>query len=138
MHGEYMNPNESLNPEEAQQKALDAMLDAKIVQALETQPEIAIPAGFAARISSQVPARRPTARRAIILRRTHYGLKVMAASLIALAVMLIALLANHFGHTATGQVMEWIIYSQFLLLAVWFGVYRVHIFSALWPHRTGK
>lgn len=138
MYGEDMNPNEAINPEEALQKALDAKLDAKIVQALETQPEVAIPAGFAARVASQVPARRPAARRTVLLRPTHYGLKAMAASLIALAVMLVALLANHFGHTAIGQAMEWIIYSQFLVLAAWFGVYRVNIFSALWPNRAGK
>ena len=134
MRGEPVNPNETINTEEGLHRALDA----KIVQTLEMQPNVAIPDGFAARMASQVPARRPAARRAVLLRRTHYGLKAMAASLIALAIMLIALVANHFGHTAVGQVMEWIIYSQFLLLAVWFGVYRARIFSALWPRRAGR
>ncbi|GGA75431.1 hypothetical protein GCM10011507_28490 [Edaphobacter acidisoli] len=135
MHGEPVNnPNEAINLEEALLQALDT----KIVQALEMQPEVAIPANFAARVASQVPVRRSAIRRAVLLRPTHYGLKAMVASLVALAVILVALLANHFGHTAIGQVMEWIIYSQFLLLAVWFGVYRVNIFSALRPHRAGK
>lgn len=134
MHGESMNPDEAINPEEA---LLEAM-DAKIVQALEQQPEVAIPAGFAARVASQVPAARPASRRAVLLPPTHYAKWTMAASLIVLAVILAALLANHFGHTPIGMTMEWIIFSEFLTLAAWLGLRRVNILSALWPNRAEK
>lgn len=136
MHGESMNPNEDINHEEALLQAQNAKLDVKIVQALEQQPEVVIPAGFATRVASQVPVRRPASRRAVLLHPTHYAKWAMAASLIALAVFLAALLANHFGQTATGQLMEWIIFSEFLTLAAWLGLRRVNIFSALWPSRA--
>ena len=134
MYGEPVNPKEAIKSEDPLLQALDA----KIVQALETQPEVTIPAGFAARVASQVPAHRPAARPAVLLHRTHYGQWAMAASLVALAIALAALVANHFGQTAVGMTMEWIIYAQFLVLAAWFGLRRVNIFSALWPHRAGK
>lgn len=134
MHGEAMNPNEAISPQEALEKALDA----KLVQALEARPEIMIPAGFAARVASKVPARRPAMRRAVLLRPTRYGLKTMAASLVALVVILIALLANHFGHTAIGLTVEWIIYAQLLLLCVWFGLRRAGMSWSLWAYRAGK
>lgn len=134
MHGETMSPTEAVNPEEALEKALDA----KLVQALEARSEVIIPAGFAARVTAQVPARRSAVRRAVLLRSTDYGLKTMVVSLVVLAVILIALLANHFGHTAIGMVMEWIIYAQFLALAAWLGLRHADILSNLWPYRAGR
>src|SRR5690348_17322692 len=98
MHGEVMIPNRIVNPEEAFEKVLDA----KIVQALETRPETAIPTGFAVRVASQVPARGPRASRAVALHATYYGQRTVVASLVVLAVMLVVLLVNHVGQTAIG------------------------------------
>lgn len=138
MHSEAMNSNEAVNPNEAIERALDM----KIVQALETRPEVAVPSGFAARVASRVPARGPAhgyaARRTITLHPTHYGQWAMAASLVVLAVTLVALLVNGFGDTPIGLAVVWIVYAQLLALAVWFGLRRVNVFSYLWPRRFGR
>lgn len=138
MHGEAMNSNEAINPNEAIERALDL----KIVQALETRPTVAIPSGFAALVASRLPARRSAqgfaSRSAMTLRPTHYGQWVMVASLVALVATLMALLASHFGNTPAGLALEWIVYAQFLALAAWFGLRRVNVFSSLWPRRSGR
>ncbi len=137
MHGKAMNPNEHVHSEDVLERAEEA-LDAKIVQALEARPEVLIPAGFAARVASQVRAPRPAVRRAVLLRPTYYGLKTMAASLVALAVMLIALLTNHTGHTAIGMTVEWIIYVQLLAFAIWLSLRRAGIRWSFWSYRAGS
>jgi len=138
MHGEAMNSNEDVNREAENEKALDM----RIVQTLESRPGVAIPAGFAARVASRVPARGPAhgfaARRDVPLHATHYGQWAMAASLVVLAVALVALLVNGFGNTAIGLAVVWIVYAQLLALAVWFGLRRVNVLAHLWPRRSGR
>jgi hypothetical protein len=77
-----MSPNE---------QKFDAMLTA----ALERQPEIAIPANFAARVAASVPAVRP-AQRAV--RVTHYGRTIATACtlLLMIALVLIPVLRPQF------------------------------------------
>lgn len=132
MHGETTNSMETT----------ERALDLKMVQALEARPEVAVPVGFAARVAGQLPARNHVrglvARRAVTLHPTHYGQWAMVASLAVLALTLAGLLASRFGGTTAGLVVEWVFYTQLLALIVWFGLRRVNIFTALWPHRSGR
>jgi hypothetical protein len=65
------------------QRKFDAMLTA----ALERQPEIAVPAHFAARVAASLPAMRP-AQRAV--RTTHYGRTVaMVCTLLLIAALVL-------------------------------------------------
>ena len=97
--GEAISQSDALNPEEAFQKELDA----RLVRALEARPETAIPTSFAARVASQMPARRP-----VLLRPTHYGQRAMVLCLVVLAVVVLGLALHNIGHTTMGLTMEWL------------------------------
>lgn len=105
-----------LNHEDLSQSATER-LDQRIVRALEAAPEIQIPADFAARVTAQLPERRP-----VSLTPTHYG---KGALLIGLGVILVALLilaTQTRGH-ALG-LLESLLFAQFIALAVWLSVWR--------------
>jgi hypothetical protein len=77
-----------LDQENLSQAALEhevELLDQRIVRALETVPDLHMPADFAVRVASLLPARRP-----VSLTPTHYGQNAM---LIGMVVTLAALLA---------------------------------------------
>jgi hypothetical protein len=112
--------NESIGPGNLSQSAAEhAMehLDQRIVGALETVPQPQVPADFAARVASQLPATRP-----VTLTPTHYG---RYATLIGTMVTLIALviLALHSNHAAFG-LLDSLLFAQFIALAVWLTVWR--------------
>jgi hypothetical protein len=109
-------PEQPMNPG-APSQTPGQELDQRIVRALETAPEIRIPADFAARVAAQLPAR----RRPVSLTRTRYG---QSATLIGLVVTLatLVLLATR-GHAAFG-LLESLLFTQFIALAVWFTVWR--------------
>lgn len=126
MSGEAMNPNipsasEAIDPEDRFLKELDE----RIVEALERKPETAIPADFAARVTSQVPARRPVRLRPVLSRPTHYGHLAMVVSLVVLAVAFAVMAFSNFGRTTTGQAIEWVFYAQLLTLALWLGLRQI-------------
>lgn len=110
-----MNQSKAMGSEEAFQKKLDA----RLVQVLETRPETVIPADFAARVASQMPTRRP-----VLLRSTHYGQRAMVLCLAVLAVVVLGLALRNIGHTAIGMTVEWLLCAQFVLLAMWLGMWR--------------
>jgi hypothetical protein len=109
--------DEPLNHDNLSQSAIEA-LDQRIVRALETGPEPQIPADFAARVASQLPARRP-----VSLTPTHYGQKAMLAGIVVLLAALVALARHSTGH-ATFGLLESLLFAQFIALAVWFTVGR--------------
>jgi hypothetical protein len=121
MHDEPLNQND-LSPTAARQLAAEQFaaeqLDQRLIRALETVPEPRIPVDFAARVASQVPARRP-----VSLTPTYYG---YAAVLIGMVVTLVALLvvAAHAAGRAAIGLPESFLFVQFIALAVWFGVRR--------------
>jgi hypothetical protein len=119
MRDEAMNPDEALHPEEAFQNALDA----RLTLALETRPAVAAPEGFAARVASLAPARRPVRLRCV-LPPTHYGQTAMVLCVWILAAAMLVLAAYNIGHTAIGLTVEWLLCAQFVLLATWLGVRR--------------
>jgi hypothetical protein len=122
--------DEPLTPGNLSHSAMEHVdyLDQRIVRALETSPEPQIPADFAARVASQLPARRP-----VSLTPTHYGQKaVLAGIVVTLAALLILALystalhspAEHAaGHAAFG-LLESLLFAQFIALAVWFSLWR--------------
>ena len=109
--------DEPLNPDNLSPSAIDH-LDQHIVRALETAPRPQIPADFAARVASRLPARRP-----VSLTPTRYG---QNATLIGIVVTLAALvlLALHSTGHATFGLLDSLLFAQFLALAVWFTVWR--------------
>jgi hypothetical protein len=94
-------------------------IEARLIQVLESRPEVDIPAGFAARVASQIPARRPAS-----LTPTHYGQRAMVVSVVALLIALLAWAPQSTAHSALGVAVEWILCAQFASLAYWLGVRR--------------
>ena len=93
--------------------ALD-LLETRILQALETAPELEIPADFAARVARQLPS-----RPAVVLTPKRNGQRAAVACLVVLLGLMLA-----FAHRATGASLYWfslesIFCAQFALLAVW-------------------
>jgi hypothetical protein len=115
--------DEQLNRDKLSQSATDSIdpidpLDRRIVRVLETAPELEVPADFAARVASQLPARRP-----VSLTPTHYGKNAMLVGLAVTLAALVALSLHSTGHAAFG-LLESLLLAQFIALAVWFTVWR--------------
>jgi hypothetical protein len=121
MHDEPLNP-ENLSPAAMEQAAMEQaameQLDQRLIRALETVPEPHIPANFAARVASQLPVRRP-----VSLTPTHYGYTAMLIGIVATFVALLAV-ALHTTGRATFGLPESFLLIQFIVLAVWFSVWR--------------
>ena len=109
--------HESLNPDNLSQSAID-QLDQRIVRALETAPQPQIPADFAARIASRLPARRP-----VSLTPTYYGKSAMLIGTLVTLAALLALALHPTGNTTFGF-LESFLFAQFIALAVWLTVWR--------------
>jgi hypothetical protein len=93
-------------------------MELRLIRALETKPAVIIPADFAARVTSQLPERKP-----ISLTPTHYGRKAMIVCMVALGIALLVAFALHgIAVSPIVQVIGWILYAQFLALVVWFGM----------------
>ncbi|HMF62730.1 MAG TPA: hypothetical protein VK608_01490 [Edaphobacter sp.] len=93
-----------------------ASMEERLIRALEARPAVPIPADFAARVASQVPAKRP-----VSLTPTHYGRNTVLISMVALVVALLALALHNADSSTLGRTLEWILCAQLLSLAVWFG-----------------
>jgi hypothetical protein len=112
MHDEPLNPN-NLSPVALEQEQLDE----RIVRALETVPKPMVPADFAARLGSRLPARRPES-----LTPTHYGRNATLLGIVATFVALLAV-ALRTGGVAVGFV-ESLLLAEFIALTVWLTVRR--------------
>jgi hypothetical protein len=97
---------------------LDQNLDQRILRALETVPEPHIPAGFAARVASQLPAR-PT----VSPTPTHYGQKAMLIAMVVTLAALLVLALQPAAHATLG-LLETLLFAEFVALAVWISVWR--------------
>jgi hypothetical protein len=109
--------DKSLNPDNLSQSATEH-LDQRIVRALETAPEPQIPADFAARVASLLPARRP-----VSLTPTYYGQNAMLAGMVVTLALLLVLPLNSPRHASFG-LLESLLSAQFIALAVWLSVWR--------------
>jgi hypothetical protein len=94
--------------------AVDAALDWRVVQSLERAPGVDIPAGFAARVAGQLPAR-PVVRAT----PARYGFIAMRVGMAALLVALVALAMRAADRTVAGVTLEWVLCTQFIALALW-------------------
>jgi hypothetical protein len=112
--------HESLNPEDLSPSGMEHVaehLDQRIVRALEAAPRPQVPADFAARVASQLPARRP-----VSLTPRHYGRYAMLiGTVVTLAALVI--LSLHSTHPSFG-LLESLLFVQFIALAVWLSVWR--------------
>jgi hypothetical protein len=109
--------NEQLDPDDLSPAAIEH-LDQRIVRALETVSTPQIPADFATRVANRLPAGRP-----ISLTPTHFGQNaILIGVVVTLAALLI--LALHTTHHASFGLLESLLFAQFIVFAVWFGVGR--------------
>jgi hypothetical protein len=94
-------------------------LDQRVLRALESAPSVEIPADFAARVASRLPAR----RRPESLTPTHYGQNSVFLGMILTLVVLIALTLHNGRHAVFG-LAESLLLVQFLSFTVWLSVRR--------------
>jgi len=111
MHGESLN-QQDLSPEAIEH------LDQRIVRALEAQPKVSVPADFASRVASRLPAKHPTS-----VTSTHYGQGTMLIGILLTLAALVALSLHPTGPDRFG-LLESMLFAQFLGLVVWFSVLR--------------
>ena len=110
-------PDEFVNQPISSNAEVD-VLDQRILQALETAPELHIPADFAARVTSKLPARRP-----VSLTPTHYGRNTMLIGMVVTLVALLALTLHNGTHVAF-SLPQSLLLAQFVALTVWLSVRR--------------
>jgi hypothetical protein len=113
--------NESMNSPLVD-KAGDDELDRRVIRALEAAPSVEIPANFAARVASRLPAR----RRPVSLTPTHYGQNAVFLGMILTFVVLITLTVHNGRHAAFG-LAESLLLAQFVVLTVWVSVRRYSV-----------
>jgi hypothetical protein len=111
MHHEPLN-EDNLSPTAMEQ------LDQRLIRALETVPEFKIPADFAARVASQLPAKRP-----VSLTPTYYGYTAMLLGIVATLAAMVVFALHSTSHVAFG-LPESLLLTQFIVLAIWLSVRR--------------
>lgn len=96
----------------------------RVVRSLERQPEVSIPADFAARVASQVPGGQAPLPVETEIRETHYGRRMMMVSMVVLLAAMLALAPRAVGNSALWTGLQWTLCGQFVLLALWFVMRR--------------
>ena len=122
-HGLRPTGSQNAGAEAADQ---DRALELRIVQELECAPEVRIPQDFAARVMASIPERAVRERQARLtapIRVRRLGYTVAAVCLVVVAVAML-MLAPHTDQKTIYLALEWLLASQFWLLAVWLGVPR--------------
>jgi hypothetical protein len=99
-------------------------LELRVMRALERQPEVAIPADFAARVAGSAGVRRAAALRSARLRRTHYGYSMGLIGMVMLLAAMLAFAWRAVAGSVTWVGLEWVLWGQFVALAMWFGLRR--------------
>jgi hypothetical protein len=103
-----------------QTSSLEAVehLEQRLTRALETVPMPPIPADFAARVASQLPAKRPES-----LTPTRYGQSAMRIGVVLILVTLLALAARASGRPDFGLAESFLL-TLFVGLVLWLSVWR--------------
>ncbi len=112
---------QSINQHHSSPAALEPAaleLDQRLTRALEGTPEVRIPADFAARVASQVPA-----RPAVSLTQTHYGDYAMFLGILATLAALF-IFGLHAPDRHTFDLVESFLLTDFIGLTVWLSVRR--------------
>jgi hypothetical protein len=89
-------------------------LEAKIARALETAPEMEIPAGFAAKVAAQMPPLETVA-----LTPRHYGRNAAFACMAVLLALIVVFAQRSIGNSLVWSSIEWIFCVQLALVAFW-------------------
>jgi hypothetical protein len=110
-----------MNPADLSHAAAEpasAELDQRLTRALEVAPEVRIPADFASRVASRVPA-----RPMVTSTPTHYGDYAMTLGVLAtLAILFWLGLHTHNGPAFS--FVESFLLAEFIALTVWLTVWR--------------
>jgi len=93
-------------------------LDQRLTRALEAVPEVRIPADFAVRVASQVPA-----RPVVSLTQTHYGDYAMFLGIVVTLAALF-IFGLHTSDRRTFNLAETFLLTDFIGLTVWLSVRR--------------
>jgi hypothetical protein len=89
-------------------------LEMRVLRALEAKPGVSVPADFAARVASRVPARRLGA-----VAPARYGMIAMRVAMAVLVVALVIVAMRSGDRGAVGLAVEWILGAQLVALAMW-------------------
>jgi hypothetical protein len=128
MRDQPMNPPEPTDPSDLMDAAANAAfdqqnheLDQRLIRALESAPELRIPADFTSRVTSQLPERLPAT-----VTPTYFGYGAIVISVVALLIALLVLAGRAAMHTPNHSiialVLQWTLCAQFIALAVWLGL----------------
>ncbi|MGD0445498.1 MAG: hypothetical protein ABSA39_16295 [Edaphobacter sp.] len=93
-------------------------MEQRLTRALETAPEFHIPADFAARIASRLPAKRP-----VSLTPTHYGQSAMWIGVVLTLATMLALALHATGRPTFGLAQSFLL-TLFVVLVLWLSVWR--------------
>jgi ABC-type transport system involved in cytochrome c biogenesis permease subunit len=110
-------PNQPLNHQNLLPDEMEH-LEQRIIRVLETVPEPHIPAGFAARVVSQLPAERP-----VSLTPTHYGQSAMWIGVVLTLATMLALALQANGRPTFGLAESFLL-TLFVVLVIWLSVWR--------------
>jgi hypothetical protein len=89
-------------------------LEVRVLRALEAKPVVSVPAEFAARVVSRVPA-----RRVAVLTPARYGMIAMRVAMAVLVVTLVAVSVRSGHPSPIGLAVQWILCVQLVALALW-------------------
>jgi hypothetical protein len=103
---------QTMSPEEVEH------LEQRLTRALETVPMPHIPADFAARITSQLPAKRPES-----LTPTRYGQSAMRIGVVLTLATLLALALRASGRPVFGLAESFLL-TLFVGLVLWLSIWR--------------
>ena len=115
--------DESMTDENRQRAATEA-IDTRVVNALEMRPAVDVPLDFASRVAARVPVKQVALRPAGGYRVARYGRRAILMSMVLLVVAMVAVAPRVMVNSALWVGLEWIMCSEFLLLALWFVMRR--------------
>jgi hypothetical protein len=116
-HGRALTAEQSAHAEDCD-ACLNVWLDATVTRALDAKPEVEIPSDFAARVASNLPAKRTPSN--IRSRANHWGL---TTAVLLVAAGMIAMTATHpvAMNTWTGVVFLSLVVTEVAGIALWLG-----------------
>lgn len=115
--------DESMTDENRLRAAAESM-EMRVVRALERQPEVNIPVGFAARVAARITVKEGTSKAEGSYRVTHYGRNVMLISMVVLLAAMMALASRAVTNPALWIGLEWTLCAEFVVLTLWFSMRR--------------
>ena len=91
-------------------------MNQRLAAALERVPAVEIPAGFAARVAGQLPA-----RRVVGVTPARYGMMATRVAVVVLSIAIVVVALRAAGHSMFGITLEWILCGELVGLSMWMG-----------------